>query len=211
MGNYWYINAASNNKNLQTIGIYDKELRKIKLLSSKEKGIKQSGSKKVLQLAAPIFKFETWKNKIYLVDEDSDFHIKVFDANYDLTFHIKPRYNRIKVSDEYKQKRIEEFKNLPGVKKRWHYLKNKVEYSFPKYFPAIKDFLVADGKIFVNTYLENEGKEEYWILSLTGKLVKKVFLPKVKPRYRTIANGQFYYLFENEDDEQWELHDNKIK
>ena len=85
-------------------------------------------------------------------------------------------------------------------------------------FPPIRDILVKEGKIYVRTFITKDDKEKYHILDLKGKELKTVFLPKPMPasyitrlanrpvRFFDIANDRFYYIVENEDEEEWELH-----
>ena len=93
----------------------------------------------------------------------------------------------------------------------YNYVKKKVR--FPEFFPAIKDLVVDSGHVYVTTYQRKQGKSEFFIFDLEGKLVKKTFLP-LKPLGNyfgvfffpyCIKNNYLYQLIENEDTEQWEL------
>lgn len=197
--------SSKRGNSISSIGLYDKNFKKIKTLASVERIIKKRGNKIVISPIFPRFKFHTYRNKIYTVAEEIDFRIQVFNQKGERDKEIKLAYENISVTDEDKKKYITDHKNFLASRKKLHYLK-MTEFSFPDYFPAIKDFLVADGKIFVKTFLEKKGKEECWILTLSGKLIKKIFLPKVGQRFYTFSGGRFYYLIENDEEEEWELH-----
>ncbi len=78
--------------------------------------------------------------------------------------------------------------------------------------------LVRNGKIYIRTYITQNDKEKYHIFDLKGKELKTVFLPKPMlaslvtrlvsriVRFFDIDKDTFYYLVENEDEEEWELH-----
>jgi len=84
---------------------------------------------------------------------------------------------------------------------------------FPAYFPPIRNFFVADERIYVLTFKEIEGKSELLILDLKGRLLKRVLVPLVQidslgpavmNRY-TINNHKLYRLVRNKES-QYELH-----
>ncbi len=81
---------------------------------------------------------------------------------------------------------------------------------FPSHYPAIMDFRVSGGKLYVLTYGRREHKAEFHVLDLQGKLLKAVFLPlQQKNAFTlypyTIHNSTLYQLLENEETETWEL------
>lgn len=215
-GNNYILQAydfTSNTKSsdyMISIGLYNDSLKKIKTISLTDNPFKKKpGGKMIRPLVLPLLKFFSYRGKIYLAKQRKDFHIDILDENGNPAGVIRQKYEPIKISQEYKTRRLEEHKNKPVVKKKWHLLKKIFKYTFPDYFPAIQDFFVADGRIYVKTYLEKNGKEEYWILNLDGKLIKKVLLPHAVNGYWRFYKNRFYYIFEN-DDEEWECHSIKI-
>ena len=203
--------GVSGPEDLSTISVYDQTLKKVNTLSEKIVSFKNKGTKKQRDLINPIRKFQCYSNKIYLADGEKGFHFDVYDSNGKSSGNIQREYKKIKISEAYKTQKFEEYKNRPAVKKRWHTLSKLFDYAFPEYFPAIQDFLIADNKIYVRTYLSEKGKDEYLILDLDGKLIKKVFLPEAHHLFYAVKNNTFYYMIENEEDEEWELHAQKIE
>jgi hypothetical protein len=74
---------------------------------------------------------------------------------------------------------------------------------------------------YVQTYKAKENKEEYVIMDLKGNIIKRVYIQKfdnvtltgkmLGTKLHTIYNDKLYYLVENEDEEEWELHVEEIK
>ena len=82
---------------------------------------------------------------------------------------------------------------------------------FPGEFPAIRDYYVADGRIYVLTYKEEDGKSEWLIFDLAGKFLKRLFLPyqymtPVDGYPTAVKNETLYQLIESEEGEEWALH-----
>jgi hypothetical protein len=69
---------------------------------------------------------------------------------------------------------------------------------------------VTDGKIYVHTFIEKDGKTGFLIFDTKGKFLEKQFLnvylkKMLEPYPFTIKNGKLYQLVENIDEEEWEL------
>ncbi len=146
-------------------------------------------------------------NKIFINGEDDKIHC--FNDKGEEIRTITPKIKKIKVTGEVKKRYVNYFKDNPKKKAILAMYNNRID--FPKYYPAIKYFLVADEKLYVITYAKTDGKFECQVLDLDGKLLKKAFLPIISSSLtRTysfiIKNGKLYQLVENEDEETWELH-----
>ncbi|HLP44553.1 MAG TPA: hypothetical protein VK469_01325 [Candidatus Kapabacteria bacterium] len=156
----------------------------------------------------------------YIVDdkiismEDESFLINIFDKDGNKVSSITREYERAIVTENYIKEVHDLYKNSPNYKQFYESMKNMFQFS--RYFPAIKTFLVADKKVYIQTYLKENGKDEFFIYELNGKFLKRLFLPVVyrnslKPFPYTIMNNRIYQLIENEDAEVWELHTEKIE
>ncbi len=86
---------------------------------------------------------------------------------------------------------------------------------FPEYLPVIRNILVIDKEIYVQTYKTKERLSEFFILDLNGSVLKTVFLPAAKWERKlrptpavtyAFKDNKYYYLEENMDKEEWELH-----
>ncbi len=82
-----------------------------------------------------------------------------------------------------------------------------------------KNSWIINNRIYIHTYREKQNKSEFLILNFSGKIEKKLLLPgstKLNLRINpasifTFYNGKYYYLLENLDQEEWELHVVKIQ
>jgi hypothetical protein len=121
---------------------------------------------------------------------------------------VEKNYSRVKVSQERKRKYIEFFKSDPRFKQQFEQDINTIR--FPDYFPEIRDFKVADRKIYAISFREKNQQKEIFIFELNGKLLKKMMIPlgELSPRELTpytIEKGNLYQLVENLNTEEWEL------
>ena len=81
----------------------------------------------------------------------------------------------------------------------------------------IKKLSIANDKVYIQTYKKSNGKFEFYIFDIHGKLIKRIFLP-IYQMYKgfiflypfTIQNEKLYQLVENDKSEVWELHITEI-
>ncbi len=137
-----------------------------------------------------------------------DFVIDVYNGKGKMVSSIVREYEKRKVTDADKEGIMDYFRKDPRFRAVFERFKKRLR--FPAYFPAIRDFCVDGGKLYVRTYKKSKGKTEFFVLNLEGKLLKTVFLPIVekdgKESYPyTVKNETVYQLIENPD-EEWELH-----
>jgi len=90
----------------------------------------------------------------------------------------------------------------------WEQFKTRTRLHYPEYYPAIRDFMISDDRIYVQTFRDEDQKTEYLVLDLNGSLLAKVFLPRVREpgfteqmmgtgvRLYAFAMDSFYYLVE---------------
>jgi hypothetical protein len=93
---------------------------------------------------------------------------------------------------------------------------------WPDFLPWIRNIIVSGNKIYLQTYNQKDSKIEYVIMDFKGNNQKSVFLPKVilaplagrvlgsSIRFFDIENDKFYYIVENVEEENWEVHVKKI-
>lgn len=213
VGQNYIIDVSSFNKEAQAvreINIVDQNLEKIKSLYTHIRKPKNSGGKRIIQLIKPFASFTCSADKIFLANSHKGFSIEIFDLNGKPIRVINRPFSKISIPENYKKKRKEEFLRgfSPNMLNR---IKKRIEFDFPEYFPAIKSFIVSDDKIYVKTYGPNNKKDEYTISDFKGNFLKKVFLPGTPFTRSTIYNNKFYFLKDNDAEEEWELHCLDIK
>jgi hypothetical protein len=192
--------------------LYSPEMKQLKIVFEKESHIQLRQGKGWIIFAAP-FKYCVYDDKLYVAAEN-DFVIHVFDCNGKSLPPIKMEYKRLKLTDDLKNGVREYLKTDPLY--RDVYEKAKKNCHLPEYFPAIRSFNIADGKIYVRTYSKTGNKTEFFIFAAKGRWLMKVFLPIAEYNLEdsfpfTIKNGKLYQLIENPETENYELYVTKIE
>lgn len=207
-----------------TINIYNSNLEKVKELGRQD-WVQQGGQPISFDMIPDFINFAVYKNELYVEQSDKGFIIDVYDSQGNKLRRIEHPFEKIKVTQADKDAVIELFKEDPHIKQQvneaggWNTFKNYVNMKFFDYYPAIQNIDVCNDLIFVQTFKVKDGKEEYVIMDLQGKIIKKVFLPRFEntsvmqklmgSKLFAIADNNLYYIAEN-DDEDWELHCLKI-
>ncbi len=188
----------------QTINLYDPALAKIKEIYRKESDLQRTKGIKMFSTAND---FQTCDNKVFIAGFE-DFTIAVADREGNKLKPIKKDYQRLKFSEGHKRQVYEFLKSNPETKSRFEWFKNQL--IFPSYLPAIR-YIYADNRmIYIQTYRMDDEKTEFYVLDLSGEIVKKVFLPIINENIvetypLSIIGGNVYQVVENEV-EEWDLH-----
>jgi hypothetical protein len=173
--------------------------------------------------------FSVYKDKIYIERSEKGFLVEVLDSNGKKLYEIKKSFPLQEVTGKYKEEVMNHLKMdslIQMVAKTvggWENFKKESTFNCPEAFPLIQDIIVTNDKIYVSTYERKENKEKYIIMDLNGKIVGTPYLPVPRKasysirvlgldnRLFGIINNKYYYLYENEDEEEWELHVEEIK
>lgn len=190
--------------------LFDDEFKELKKLYETEL-LNDFGKGKVAFPLLDTF-IQCSSDQLFVADQQSDFEIQRFDLEGNRLTPIKRSYQKIKITETFKKKSWEwlqlqpVFRTFPDVFKQMIY--------FPDYLPDIRNFLVKDKKIYVQTYKTKETLSQFFIIDLNGSMLKTAFLPGAdKERLRpnpavtySFKDNKYYYLEENLDTEEWELH-----
>ncbi len=160
-----------------------------------------------------IFFFDVHDNKIIFAHREG-FKIEILDERGNNLHTIKLDPPRIPFTDKdmnhiFKDMEIN-FKNKRFVQ----FMKKR--HIKPEYYPDIRTCRVADGKIYVVTYLKEKERSECLIFNMQGKQLKRIFIPlkdtsPLNMSPFTIDNYCLYQLIVNVDKEQWQLVIDKIE
>ena len=211
------------------IKIVGPEMQEIKVLE-KILNVSMNRSGNIFPVIPDSLSFSVFKNKVYLEDSRKGFLIKVFDDNGKELYKIKKNIKRIKVTkkiieqemmslkESFKQKRLSVTVPIHIGSQGWKAFKKWAKFIEPEYLPSIKDITVKNNRIYLQTYLKKGEKEEYFIMDLKGKIIKRVFLPQLKSfalydsimlgsglKFYDFSDNSFYYLEEDEEDEIWKI------
>lgn len=136
-----------------------------------------------------------------------DLEIELYNFQGDLLRKVRKETERLRVSNEYKERIIKRWKSSPAWEE-WD-LKNK--HYFPDFFPPFKEFWVDDeARILVETYEEGERPDEVLlqIFNPEGIFIGTKYLKEA--RTRKFKNNRLYCVYRKESGYE-ELVVNKMK
>jgi len=212
VGNHYIALGAKGDAQTQyiTINFYNKEFKKGKEIF---KVLAFEQGKKINPVTVGILP-ALWavNNRIFCLDYEGFLHVFGLDGDVLSVIRIsqlEKDYSRVRVTEERKKRYIQYFLSDPRFKPQFERDQNNVKFS--AYFPEIRDFKVANDKIYATTFREKNHQKELYVFDLDGKFLKKmmVSLGEFNPRELspyTIERGKLFQLVENLDTEEWELH-----
>lgn len=184
-----------------TASIVDQTFQQKKEL--KRKKVELHGGKMDLFSGSMIF--EAYKGRIFVAGED--FSIDVFDKSGKLQDQIKHKHEPIKFNDDMRKQFDETLKFMF----RSFYDQFKIMFYYPDYLPIIFMLQFSDPYFYVFTWNQQGEKRDLFIFKLDGTFVKKTGIPLkmvqfIIPYPFDIMDKTLFQLVDNEDTEDWELH-----
>jgi len=194
-----------------TVNLFDANLKKIKEIYRADSGLKGPG--KGIRVLQKPFVFQGYKNKILLPGSQENF-IDAYDTQMKKLFTIKVKDEKLKVTQDFKDKVIHYLKTSVRTKDIYEFLLKPV--TFPDYYPAMQAFIVIDDRIYVMIWKKENQKNQFYIYDMDGKFLKKQWIPlayqnELEPYPLTLKNGKLYQLIEDLEDEVWNLHISTIE
>jgi hypothetical protein len=216
------IPSEDNRTILSAVYLYDSDMKQVKSLYE-QKFVQQGAPPNLkLSMVSDFINFRVCDKKLFVEESLKGFLIEVFDENGNRLYEIRKSMEPVSVTAMHRDQMIADLKEDPWVKPQiqalggWEEIKKIMKLEFQNHFPAIQNLDISDGKLLVQTFREKQGKEEYIIMDLSGKIEKTVFIPrKVKVllmpqimgvKLYAIHNQKLYYVQENDEEETWELH-----
>jgi hypothetical protein len=203
--------SFADEKLYNTVNVYDSQLKKVKEIYRADSGLKGPG--KGIKVLEKTLILQTYDNKIFLPGE-KDGAIDVFDTGMKKLYTITVDIERQKVTQDFKDNIIHDFKTSPGTKDIYDaYLK---PVQFPDYLPVFQACICVDKKVYVMTWKRENEKNEFYLYDMNGKFLKKKEIPiKYQSPLRVypiaVRNDKLYQLVENIDEEEWDLYVEEIK
>lgn len=188
--------------------IYDRELSKEKEYYRMKWMIHKDGTRDLFET----FFFDVYDDKIIFAHGEG-FRIDILDKNGKLLHSIELNPAKIPFSKSDMDVIINDL--MENMRNKGYAESIRKKAIQPDYFPAIRKCVVADGKIYVITYVKKGKLSECYIFDMAGKQLNRKFIPLrdrspyLAPPF-TIGNGNFYQLVENEEKEVWQLVISKI-
>jgi hypothetical protein len=200
--------------------LFNQEMEEIKELYAQP----MSGGQNLVNLTNDALNASVYKDKIFIDRSPKGFVISVLDADGNQLYQVEKEYEKIKFTEKHKEMALNRIKQEKAIRSiGWENIKNILKIIHDDYFSPIRDLTVTDQRIYVKTYQKQGDKDEFIIMDLKGNILKKTYLPAVKEpgafneaigrsaKFYKIYKNKFYYLHENEEEEEWEVHVTPIK
>jgi len=155
-------------------------------------------------------KYSICGDRIFIPDSTRGMFAEIYDFNGNRLSQIRLNYEKIRVPEENKKKLKEKLEAIPAYRasEDMYYL------DFPEYYPAFQYAALDNGKVYFLTFYKKGQMREIIITDWKGKFIKRSYVPAlndIEIVKCAISDNKFYYLFENEETEEWELHVEDIK
>jgi beta-lactamase regulating signal transducer with metallopeptidase domain len=162
--------------------------------------------------------FAVADDKIFVADTRKGFHIAVFDSSGIPLYEINQNYVALPVPPEYSSALKKKLNGEQG------WLNKVADIKVRDSFPAFYSFKIADGKIYVSTYAEQDGLHELVVMDLKGNILKRSFSFPLGPSYDplydnffiardkyAISGDKIYYLAKSTKDGSYEVRSQELK
>ncbi|MCP4155573.1 MAG: hypothetical protein GY757_48060 [bacterium] len=141
--------------------------------------------------------YTIYKNNLFMGDTSKGFWTAVFDASGKKKYEINRKYKKEKITPNSKNEMIKNLtENAKKINKRYNYI-------FPDYIPAYNYIMVRQDKIYFFCY-DSRLKQKIIVTDLKGTFIREVPIADIEGE-QTIYNDKLYHIFDNEDEETYEL------
>lgn len=202
-----------------TLDVYDRNMKKLREIARQRSSIQFDS----VRMIPDSTHFTVKDGLIYVERSDKGAVIEVFDSEGNPVKTIKFNSEKTSVTEIDKLSALNRYKNDSLVKQiGFENLKKRIKFDFPDYLPEIANIMAYKNNLIIKTYIRNKDKTLYLMIDMNGKILKKMSLPAtwdgemishlngVEPQLYTFYDGYFYYIIENYNDEEFELHRKKF-
>lgn len=207
----------------QAISLFDQKLETVKELY-RQPFNSDTVTKKQIQMVQDSIHFAVHGDKIFVEQSDRGFSIGVFDHAGNFQYRIGKNIPPLRITEKDRQFLLKRFQEDTGVRfiiltsGGWDHFKKTMKVIHPEFFPAIKDILVYGNRIYLTTFSRSGEMNRFLMMDLTGENMKETYIPFIgegnffgqmfgkENRLYDISRHRFYYLEENEEAEEWEIH-----
>ena len=221
------ITPGDDNQTLfSTVDLYDAHIKHLKTLY-RQPFVQQGTPPNIkMDMTMDFINIQVHDAKIFIEESPAGFLIEVFDENGGKLQTLRRQESPVKLTGKHREDLENELREDPWVRPQikalggWEAVRKLFDMQYPDAFPPIKTMDISEGRLYIQTYRSREGRDEYLFMDLDGSNLKRVFIPRrveapmmarimgVK-RY-AIRGGKLYSIQENLDEEEWELHVEKI-
>jgi hypothetical protein len=178
-----------------------------------------AGQREQLDMIPDPIHFQVYGGLLYVEKSPAGFVIDVFGPDGRRIREIRREYTKKPVTRADRRSFEQLLREDPMMniqEENWEQFKARTRLRYPDSFPAIRDFVISEDRIYVQTYESRDAGDEFLVLDLGGELRGRVFLPRVREpgfteqmmgtgvRLFCIDEGRYFYL--KELDAGCELH-----
>jgi hypothetical protein len=193
-----------------TLNLYDNTFNVTKVLKTTLYESKKATMDLFIRFTYAPYHIDTLKGKIIFADIKENFKMNISDKAGKLLKQIRRDIVPLEFKEEDKAKVFQFWESQNRLKKFINLFKLSV--SFPRYYPPICTWKVADNKIYMVTFNKQEKQNQCLVYDLEGNFIKESFLP-LKSESEIlyiwypfdISKNQFYQVIDNYEEETWEL------
>jgi hypothetical protein len=216
--------SEAEKRYFSTLSLFDEQMNVITDLYSQE----FPESEREIPMVTDSIHFSVYKNNVYIEQSPHGFCIAVYDSTGNRIKTLRKNIPAEKFTERDRTNVLENFRQDGMIRMMinssggWENFKQKYRLIFPSQFPPIQDLLVRDDKIYVLTFASRGDLERWVVMDSQGEVVRTTDLPipckssftarslGKDNRLYGIIDNTFYYLKENEGNEEWEVHRVKI-
>jgi hypothetical protein len=191
--------------------LYDKNLKKIRTVFQTRSPLQKLTDKSNPFIQFLPFKYAVRYGRIFINELNQRIHI--FNSGGGKAGILEYDFPQTKVSEHHKNQVYDFFKTIPGTREMFEQMKKLI--LFPEFLPPMRDFHIADNRIFVVPYASVNGKMMLYLFDLEGKFIRKT--PSILKALNifqlypyAIADNRLYQLVENSE-EEWQLRIHPLK
>ena len=197
-----------------SVSLFDSGLNKLSEIMSCEYWFNLRSRKQAdfFDRAADTLLVSVSNDKIFIARGDApEFAIHIFDFKGNKIYTLEHKIEHMRIPSGFVDEIHEHFK-VKYNERAGYFIKN---LNLPKHFPAIRDFRVADDKIYVFTFKEASDQKDVLIFDINGNFFKKISLPAQEMNPERLSpfsfyDNKFFQLVFNDVTENWELHITRI-
>ena len=170
-----------------------------------------AGQREKLDMIPDSIHFQVYEGNLYMEKSPEGFVIDVYGPGGSKIREIRHQYTPKTVTRADRQFYEQLLKEDPMMniqEENWEQFKARTRLRYPDSFPAIRDFVIADDRIYVQTFDGKDAGDEFLVLDLDGELLTKAYLPEVREpgfteqmmgtgvRLFCVDAGRYFYLKE---------------
>jgi hypothetical protein len=163
-----------------------------------------AGQRELLDMIPDSIHFQVYENNLYIEKSPEGFVIDVYGHDGGKLHEIRIDETKLRVTpaDRLDYERLLRGDPMMNIQEEnWEQFKSRTRLRYPEFFPAIRDFVISGGRIYVQTYRSEGPRDEFLVLDMTGKLHRRINLPKVRESGFTeqmMGTGVRLYVFDGE-------------